>query len=78
MILALFTKVALTLHNKFRSLHGTAPLKLSQNIQTEAQMLAQMAAKIGKLEPSSGEEGENLAMKCSDKEMTADEAVIHW
>ena len=66
------------IHNKFRLIHDAEPLKESKDLTKEAQEHAEKAAKDGKLEPSDTNDGENLAMKCSKKEMAADEAVIHW
>lgn len=73
-----FTKTALEVHNKFRSIHGSNHLMIDEGLQKEAQQYAEDGATKGKLEPSDGEQGENLAMKCSQSEMKADEAVIHW
>ena len=78
-LLESFRKIALEIHNKLRRIHGANDLIESSDLNKKAQRHALNAAKSGVLEPTEeGDEGENLAVKCSTKEMPGDEAILHW
>ena len=73
-------------HNLFREIHAAPKIKLNDKMTKEAEEYAKKLVELNKLEHSKPEDrdnqGENLAMKCSEKEgeevMTAQEATRNW
>ena len=79
-----FENEALSVHNKFRSVHGVPLLTLNAEMNKEAAAYAEKIAQLGSLQHASSEErkgyGENLSMGCSSNKggQTATEAVTNW
>jgi len=61
-----FARKALREHNSYRSRHGSPPLSLDSDLSAGAEYWARVIASKGDLEHSSGPEGENLSIQCSD------------
>ncbi|XP_065676814.1 uncharacterized protein LOC136072146 isoform X2 [Hydra vulgaris] len=74
-----FRQEALSLHNKFRMIHGSPAIKLDEDLCIEAEMYASILATEGVLKHSNTKYGENYAKSCSKNEtLTGDEAVRTW
>ena len=77
-----FDKNGLKAHNKFRTIHGAADMKIDDTLSKDAESYAKKLAESGKLKHAELEDiGENLAYGCSSNdsyELTAAEAVRRW
>ena len=71
---------ALKAHNAYRHLHEASSLRLNRSMSKEAAEYAKKIAKLGTLDHSKTEDGENIATVCRDKNelMTGPEASEIW
>lgn len=71
---------ALKAHNAYRHLHESPSLRLDREMSEEATQYAKKIAKLGSLDHSKTEDGENIATVCRDKNelMTGPEASEIW
>lgn len=79
-----FEQEALNTHNKYREVHGVAPMLLDRGLSNQAKAYAQKIANLGQLMHSSQAEredaGENLAYACSSNgvPLTGETATRMW
>ena len=57
-----FQKECLEKHNQLRAQHGAPPLKWSAKLGSDSEMWAKELLRNNRLEHSSGDHGENIAM----------------
>ena len=69
-------------HNKYREIHDAPLMTLDSRMSQQARAYAKRLANIGSLQHSSSSErpgqGENLAMACGSRGLSAQRAVEMW
>lgn len=69
-------------HNKYRKIHDAPVMRLNNDMSQQATAYAMRLARMGKLQHSSSSErpgqGENLAMSCGSRGLSAQRAIEMW